>query len=133
MRNGKALAMHLDRMIVENGVVVKEGYFPKTLLEGGDGGKNIVSSGFTIHNASYLRMKNIQIGYTLPANVTGKSFITRARIYVSGQNLLTVTKFPDGYDPEANNTAFHGHILGGAAGWSYPQAKSFTVGLDVNF
>jgi TonB-linked SusC/RagA family outer membrane protein len=133
MRNGKALAMHLDRMIVENGVVVKEGYFPKTLLEGGEGGKNIVSSGFTIHNASYLRMKNIQLGYTFPANLTNRIFINRARVYVSGQNLLTVTKFPDGYDPEANTTAFHGHILGGAAGWSYPQAKSFTVGLDVNF
>lgn len=133
MRNGKALRMHLDRMVVENGVVVKEGYFPKTLLEGGEGGKNIVSSGFTIHNASFLRMKNISLGYTIPAAITRKAFINRARIYVSGQNLLTFTKFPDGYDPEANTTAFHGHVHGGAAGWSYPQAKSFTVGLDLNF
>lgn len=133
MRNGKTLRMHMDRMVVENGVVVQEGYFPKTLLEGGQGGKNIVSSGFTIHNASYLRMKNILLGYTIPASLTKKISISRARIYVSGQNLLTITKFPEGYDPEANNTAFHGHILGGAAGWSYPQAKSFTAGLDINF
>jgi hypothetical protein len=133
MRNGKVLRMHLDRMIVENGVVVKSGYFPKTLLEGGQGGKNIVSSGFTIHNAAFLRMKNIQLGYTLPAQWLNRSFLSKVRIYVSGQNLITFTKFPDGYDPEVNDTPFHGHILGGAAGWSYPQAKSFTVGIDVNF
>src|SRR5690606_3580956 len=81
MRNGKALRMHLDRMIVENGVVVKQGYFPKTQLEGGQGGKNVVSSSFTIHDASYLRMKNIQLGYTLPAAWTKSVAISRARIY----------------------------------------------------
>jgi len=133
MRNGKALSMHLDRMIVQNGVVVKEGYFPKTQLEGGAGGKNVVASGFSIHDASYLRMKNIQLGYTLPSSLTKKAFMSRARIYLSGENLLTFTKFPDGYDPEANNTAFHGHVFGGAAGWSYPQVKFYTVGLNVNF
>lgn len=133
MRNGKAQTMHLDRMIVQNGAVVKEGYFPKTLLEGGPGGKNVVASGFTIHDGSYLRMRNIQLGYTIPSSLTKKAFISRARVYVSGENLLTFTKFPDGYDPEANNTAFHGHIFGGAAGWSYPQVKFYTVGLNVNF
>jgi len=132
MRNGKALAMHLDRMIVEDGVVVKQGYFPETRLEG-KGGVNTVSSGFTIHNADYLRMRNIQLGYTIPAAWTKALSIASARIYVSGQNLLTFTKFPDGYDPEVNDTPFHGHLLGGAAGWSYPQVKSLTVGLDVNF
>ena len=70
MRNGKALSMHLDRMIVQNGVVVKQGYFPKTQLEGGAGGKNVVASGFSIHDASYLRMKNIQLGYTIPSSLT---------------------------------------------------------------
>jgi TonB-linked SusC/RagA family outer membrane protein len=133
MRNGKALRMHQDRMIVANGAVTKEGYFPKTLLEGGPGGKNVVASGFSIHDASYLRMKNIQLGYTIPASLSKKASISRARLYVSGENLLTFTKFPDGYDPEANNTAFHGHIFGGAAGWSYPQVKFYTVGLNVNF
>jgi len=133
MRNGKALSMHLDRMIVQNGAVVKEGYFPKTQLEGGAGGKNVVASGFSIHDASYLRMKNIQLGYTLPSALVKKAFMSRARIYVSGENLLTFTKFPDGYDPEASNTAFHGHIFGGAAGWSYPQVKFYTVGLNVSF
>lgn len=133
MRNGKALRMHLDRMIVENGQVVKQGYFPKTALEGGEGGKNIVSSGFTIHDASYLRMKNIQLGYTVPQSLAKRISLSGLRVYVSGQNLLTFTKFPDGYDPEANTTAFHGHVHGGAAGWSYPQVKFYTVGLDVNF
>ena len=133
MRNGKALRMHLDRMIVENGKVVKQGYFPETRLEGGPGGINVVSSGFTIHDASYLRMKNIQLGYTLPVEWTKSLSISKARIYISGQNLLTFTKFPDGYDPEVNDTPFHGHLIGGAAGWSYPQVKSYTIGLDINF
>ena len=132
MRNGKALSMHLDRMIVENGKVVKQGYFPETRLEGGPGGINVVSSGFTIHDASYLRMKNIQLGYTFPTAWTRSLSISNARIYISGQNLLTFTKFPDGYDPEVNDTPFHGHLIGGAAGWSYPQVKSYTIGLDIS-
>ena len=132
MRNGKALRMHLDRMIIENGKVVKQGYFPETRLEGGPGGINTVSSGFTIHDASYLRMKNIQLGYTFPTAWMRSLSISGARIYVSGQNLLTFTKFPDGYDPEVNDTPFHGHLIGGAAGWSYPQVKSYTIGLDIN-
>ena len=133
MRNGKALRMHLDRMIVSNGAVVQQGYFPKTLLEGGAGGKNVVSSGFSIHDASYFRMKNIQLGYTLPSALTKSIFLSRARIYVSGENLFTASKFPDGFDPEANSTPFHGHVFGGASGWSYPQVKFYTVGLNVNF
>lgn len=132
MRNGKALRMHLDRMIIENGKVVKQGYFPETRLEGGPGGINTVSSGFTIHDASYLRMKNIQLGYTFPSAWIRSLSISGARIYISGQNLLTFTKFPDGYDPEVNDTPFHGHLIGGAAGWSYPQVKSYTIGLDIN-
>ena len=91
------------------------------------------TSSFWVRSGSYLRLKTMQLGYNLPKSVLDLLKIRTARVYVSGQNLLTFTKFPDGYDPEANTTAFHGHILGGAAGWSYPQAKSFTVGLDVNF
>jgi len=98
-----------------------------------EGGQNIVSSSFLIHDASYLRMKNIQLGYTLPEAWTNAISLSRLRIYVSGENLVTFTKFPDGYDPEANNTPFHGHVYGGASGWSYPQVKFYTVGLNVNF
>lgn len=133
MRNGKALRMHLDRMIVEDGKVVKEGYFPKTQLEGGPGEKNVVSSSFLLHDGSYLRLKNLAIGYTLPTNVLNALSLSRARIYVSGQNLMTFTKFPDGYDPEASTQAFHGFQHGGAAGWDYPQVKIYTIGLDISF
>jgi len=133
MRNGKALRMNLDREIVQNGKVVKQGYFPETQLEGGAGGKNVVSSGFTIHNASYLRMKHLQIGYTLPDQWLKAVGISKFRIYASGENLLTFTKFPSGYDPEVNTTPFHGHVVGGAAGWSYPQVKFYVFGLEVGF
>ncbi len=133
MRNGKALRMNLNREIVQNGVVVKQGYFPETQLEGGAGGKNVVSSGFTIHNASYLRMKHLQIGFTFPDKWVKSIKISKFRIYASGENLLTFTKFPSGYDPEVNTTPFHGHIIGGAAGWSYPQVKFYVFGLEVSF
>jgi TonB-linked SusC/RagA family outer membrane protein len=83
-------------------------------------------SSFFLRDASYLRMKNIQIGYTLPKAYSSKVFIQNLRVYVSGDNLLTFTKFFDGQiDPERT-----GQGLGDAL---YPQAKIFTVGLNVTF
>jgi len=133
MRNGKAREVHLDRMIVENGQVVQTGYFPKTRLEGGPGDMNVQSSSFLIHDASYLRLKNLQIGYTLPARWLNFLSLSNVRVYFTGQNLFTITGFPEGYDPEASTKAFHGFQHGGAAGWDYPQVRMYTMGLDINF
>jgi hypothetical protein len=74
-------------------------------------------------NASYLRLKNIQFGYTIPKSLTQKIFIDRLRIYYSGQNLLTFTDFQKGLDPEAPT---------GVRAY-YPQVITHTFGLNVTF
>ena len=116
-----ALTMHLDRTIVENGSVVKQGYYPRTLTTEKH---NQELSSFSVLDASYLRMKNVQFGITLPATMLNVVHISKARIYVSGQNLLTFTKFPKSFDPELNS---------GSANGSYPQVKFYTFGIDLTF
>ena len=75
-------------------------------------------------DASYFRLKNIMIGYNLPAQICQKIYMKAARIYFSGDNLATITNYPLA-DPEWN---------GGGYGFAtYPQIKSYTFGLNVTF
>ncbi|GAA4447186.1 TonB-dependent receptor [Ravibacter arvi] len=83
---------------------------------------NIQNSSFWLRSASYLRLKNLQLGYNFPQEWL-KGRVQKLRLYTSGQNLLTFDKFYPGFDVEAPV---------GNAGW-YPQMKVFTVGLDVRF
>ncbi len=80
-------------------------------------------SDFWLQNANYLRLKNLQVGYTLPKNWLAKAGISKVRIYYSGQNIWTVTNFLKGWDPEA--PAGRGNY--------YPQTKVHSVGLNVTF
>lgn len=112
---------HLDRTIVENGVVVKQGHYPRVLISQSH---NRVMSSFLAMNSSYLRLKNLQIGYNLPQNFLNGIHLSKARVYVSGQNLLTFTSFPKDFDPEVSS---------GGAGSSYPQVAFYTIGLDITF
>ena len=89
---------------------------------------NWQSSDLYVYNGSYLRLKNIQLGYTLPQNITNKAFISSLRVYVAAENLLTFTKY-HGFDPEISSG---GTSLGIDYG-VYPQARVFTVGLNLNF
>lgn len=112
---------HLDRTIVENGVVTHYGKYPRVLITQS---QNRVMSSFLAMDASYLRLKNLQVGYTFPKKWLEPLHIQRARIYASGQNLLTFTSFPKDCDPEVSN---------GYAGYSYPQVAIYTFGLDITF
>jgi hypothetical protein len=89
---------------------------------------NWQSSDLYVYDGSYLRLKNIQLGYTLPQNLTRKVFISSLRIYVAGENLLTFTKY-HGYDPEISSG---GTSLGIDRG-VYPQARTWTVGCNLSF
>ncbi len=82
-----------------------------------------------IENGSYVRLQNIMFGYTAPAGLIG--WIKSLRVYVSGQNLLTLTDY-SGFDPEVNNQggAFGAPRLGVDTG-AYPRARSVTFGLQV--
>ncbi len=85
------------------------------------------ASDLYIKNGDYLRLKNIQLGYTLPRNLTKKVFIENLRVYVAAENLLTFTKY-DGFDPEIANGTSMGLDKG-----IYPQARTFTFGLNLSF
>ncbi|MGV3640459.1 MAG: SusC/RagA family TonB-linked outer membrane protein [Adhaeribacter sp.] len=79
-------------------------------------------STFWMEDASYLRLKNLQVGYTLPAAISQKARISRLRIYASAENLLTKTDFYYAFDPESASTS----------GGFYPQVKTYTMGLNIN-
>jgi TonB-linked SusC/RagA family outer membrane protein len=99
---------------------------------------NIVLSDYWLYDTSYLRLKNLQVGYSLPSKLLSKVGMKTARVYVSGQNLLTL--MPSrlatlGIDPEftqfGNRLSFENYSA--IAGRSYPNTKVVAVGLDVSF
>ncbi|GAB3326562.1 TonB-dependent receptor [Larkinella ripae] len=94
--------------------------FPRLAFSESNNERN---SSFWMRNAAYLRLKNIQIGYSLPSVLTKKAGISNVRVFANGQNLLTWDKFWDGYDVESPV----------GTGRSYPQVKMLSVGLDVSF
>lgn len=91
-------------------------------------GMNWRSSDLYLTDGSYLRLKNIQLGYTLPQSLTKKAFIEKLRFYVAAENLLTFTKYA-GMDPEISSG---GTSLGVDYG-IYPQARTWTIGLNLTF
>ena len=90
---------------------------------------NTIFSDFYVEDASFVRLQNIQLGYTLPGYITQKAKISEARVFASADNLFTLTKYM-GYDPAASNGA---PIGGGIDAGFYPSARIYTVGLNVNF
>ena len=84
---------------------------------------NMANSTRFLENGSYLRLKNVQIGYTFPLKWTQKFHCTRLRVYATASNLFTITKY-SGYDPE---------VGGGVDYGNYPQSRTFTFGLNANF
>jgi len=97
-----------------------------------DPANNKRSSSFYVENGSYLRLKNLSIGYNLPASLVNKLKITSARFYVSGQNLLTFTKYK-GYDPEVGRSNLTGLFSVGVDVSAYPQSKLISAGIDLSF
>ena len=96
---------------------------PRIVL--GDTPKNFRPSTLLVHDASFLRLRNLQVGYTLPAQLTRKAYIQRLRFYASFDNLLTITGYK-GMDPEIGSTM-------GIDKGVYPQARVYTFGLNLTF
>lgn len=100
-------------------------------LANDDNTLNSVPSSAWVENGSFLKLKNLTIGYTLPAALTNRFMLTKVRFYISTQNLFTITKY-SGLDPEIG-------MLGGNAtqngvdNGTYPSSRFYTVGLNVNF
>lgn len=88
-----------------------------------------------IYDGSYIRLKNLSLGYNLPASVLNNLNISKLRVYVSAQNIFTVTNYP-GYDPEVNYNSggsTNGNRNVGLDYGSYPNAKSYTLGVNIGF
>ena len=84
----------------------------------------------TIEDGSYLRLKTVTLGYTLPAALTRRAGINSLRIYTAAQNLLTWTGY-SGLDPEVST---YDTALTPSFDWSaYPRAKTLTFGLEIGF
>lgn len=104
-------------------------------------GNNIMQSLFNdylVEDASYLRLKNIQVGYTLPNKIVDKIGLSNLRFYISGENIWTKTKYT-GYDPEVgaiqydNTLQRNNPLTAGIDQATYPIAKRFLFGLNVSF
>jgi len=96
--------------------------FPR-LLPSGSGGNNFLLASQWLRSASYFRIKNINIGYSLPKTWLNKAKINNFRVYVSGANLLTISKAWKGFDPEINS----------ANAEFYPLMRTYTAGVNVTF
>lgn len=98
----------------------RDAYFPRLHHYGVNGGNHQVSTCY-LQNAAYLRLKNVVLGYTIPRSITEKVKISRLRVFVQGENLLTFTPLIDSYDPETLNNM------------TYPINKKISVGLNLTF
>jgi len=84
-----------------------------------------------LEDASYLRLKTITLGYTLPQSLTSKIFVERLRVYIGGTNIWTLTNYT-GWDPEVNRDG-SGNITQGVTYLSPPQVQTFNFGVELDF
>lgn len=119
---------HLDYFRPENTTSIfganVDSYYPKAYL-GDKGNKNKQTQTRYLQNGAYMRMKNLQIGYTFPKAWMNKAKIEKLRVYVSGENLFTISGIADMFDPEA--TAGNGF----SNGKTYPLSKTISFGLNI--
>jgi hypothetical protein len=85
-------------------------------------------SDFFVHDGSFVRLRNISFGYSLPGKVTDFLKISRLRLYVAAENLVTLTKYT-GYDPEIGGGVFDNGIDRGI----YPQPRTIMTGINITF
>ena len=117
-----AFTVHRDRWTPEN----PNGYFPKFYMQYGVGNKNsrnLQAQTKYLQDASFMRLKNMQIGYTLPKQLLDKWGIGKLRVYMSGENLLTFTNLIKTMDPE----------LASGSGKVYPLQATWSLGLNLTF
>jgi len=109
----------LDRWTPDN----RDASYP--LLEARSNKNSVMPNSFWVQDASYIRLKNLQIGYKLPKRWLKETGIEKVRFYMGGTNLLTFTNLPDGWDPESNNS--------NGSAYFYPPVSLYNLGVMVNF
>ncbi len=101
-----------------------DSYYPRPSFS--TGWKNFATQTRYLQNGAYMRVKNIQFGYTVPMDVTNKVGINRLRVYLSAENVLTWTKMTDIFDPETTGGAW-------GNGKIYPLSKIYSCGFSLTF
>lgn len=101
------------------------GYFARPYLTAENNKNQQVQSRF-LQNAAYVRLKNVQLGFNIPAQATRKIGIEKVRVYVSGENVFTFSKIMQSFDPEANVSSTASPLV-------YPLSRSYSLGLNVSF
>jgi len=96
-------------------------YYPRPTFSS----KNQQTQTQYLQNGAYVRLKNLQLGYTIPQSITKKIGIEKLRVYVSGENIWTKTKMTTIFDPETMDGGYGGNV--------YPLSKVYSFGLTVNF
>ncbi len=119
-KDGDPTSIWWDRWTPEN----PGASFPRVWNSNSQNDPSATPSSFWVRNASYLRLKNIQIGYTLPDNLLAKVGVKKVRIFWTGKDLLTFTQFYKWVDPEAP--------LGGNSA-TYPMVKVNSLGINLTF
>ena len=114
---------HSDYWTPEN----KGAYYPRPSFEQTD--RNTKNQTRYLQNAAYARLKNVTLGYTLPKNLTEKFYVENLRVFVSAENLFTITNFTDIADPELIGAGYGD----GNLGKTYPLSKTVSFGLSVTF
>lgn len=111
-----ALGRHKDRWTPEH----YDASYPRLTL---GTQTNYAFSSFWLQDASYVRLKNLMLAYTLPSELIAKVGVSYVQVYLTGENLLTFTGLEKGLDPEAGNSR----------GWSYSNVRKISLGLKVTF
>jgi hypothetical protein len=116
---GPVMNFHLDRWTPNN----PHASYPR-LTMGAESANNAAKSDFWIQNTKYLRLKNVQLGYTFSEKLLKNIFVKQLRVYATIQNALTFTKMKGGWDPEYNADG---------SGRAYPVSRVYSLGLNVKF
>ena len=100
---------------------------PRAVLN--DPNRNARESDRFLENGNFVRLRQAQLGYTLPTNILKKAYIEKLRFYISGENLFTITKY-SGTDPEFSRSS---PLDTGIDSYIFPFTRSFTVGAQLTF
>jgi len=114
---GQLLTSYLDRWTFENQSTTN-------IRLHADKERRVVQSTYNLSCGSFLRLKNVELGYNLPNTLTNWCQLNGVRIFITAENLFTLSKYPKGFDPERNTT--------NSAQTTYPQLKSYAFGISVN-
>jgi hypothetical protein len=136
--------MNLDRLFLASGRTANNALLdwynnrwtpenPHNLVRypGSNAQNNLKPNSAVVEDGSYVRLKNVSLGYNLPSSWLSSLNMREARIYVIGTNLLTFTDY-SGFDPETN--VFGGNNIGqGVDFGSYPRPRTYTIGVRLGF